>query len=39
MDVHGLDGILTFNGAHFARYRGIAILRPADVAEGTHPRP
>ena len=28
---HGFDRVLTFDIAHFSRYRGIAVVHPADV--------
>ena len=32
MKVHGLNSILTFNTGDFARYAGIEVVHPADVA-------
>lgn len=33
MNAYGLTSILTFNGAHFARYPGIEVLSPEDIEQ------
>jgi hypothetical protein len=32
MQVHGLTGILTFDGTGVSRYAGIEVVHPADAA-------
>jgi predicted nucleic acid-binding protein len=39
MATHGVTTILTFNGADFARFPGIAVLDPATVAASASPPP
>jgi predicted nucleic acid-binding protein len=34
MQVHGIASILTFDKSGFARYPGIEVIHPADVAAG-----
>jgi predicted nucleic acid-binding protein len=39
MVTHGVTTILTFNGADFARFPGIAVLDPATIAASAAPPP
>lgn len=39
LKVNGLEGILTFNEEHFARYSEITVLTPAAVVQGARPQP
>jgi len=39
MNVNGIEGILTFNDEHFARYSGIVVLTPAGVAPSSGRKP
>jgi predicted nucleic acid-binding protein len=37
MNVYGISNLLTFNGPDFARYPGIHVLHPHDVAKAPNP--
>jgi predicted nucleic acid-binding protein len=39
MRVHGVTRLLTFNGAHFARFPGIIVLDPVTLAAPATPSP
>jgi hypothetical protein len=37
MNVYGVSHLLTFNGPDFARYPGIQVVDPKDVAKAANP--